>query len=61
MVEKYITIKTATQRYSLCRNTIVRLAKDAEALYKIGRAVRIDSEKLDQYLEDNLAVTNEIF
>ncbi len=56
MAEKYLSIKTATQRYDLCRNTLVKLAKEAEALFKIGRAVRVDSEKLDKYLEDNLAV-----
>lgn len=56
MIERYISIKTATQRYALCRNTIVKLAKEAQAIYKIGRAVRIDSEKLDKYLEDNLSV-----
>ena len=56
MVERYLSIKTATQRYDLCRNTLVKLAKEAEALFKIGRAVRVDSEKLDKYLEDNLAV-----
>ena len=56
MAEKYLSIKTATQRYDLCRNTLVKLAKEAQALFKRGRAVRVDSEKLDKYLEENLAV-----
>ena len=61
MVERYLSMKTATQRYNLCRNTLYKLAKDAGALYKIGRAVRVDSEKLDKFLEENMAVKDETF
>lgn len=54
--QRYMSINDAQKRYSLCRNTLVKLAKQANALYKIGRAVRIDSQGLDNYIADKLAV-----
>jgi len=49
--KKWIRCKEATQRYSMSRPTIVSIARDAGAVYKINAALLIDTEKLDLYLE----------
>ena len=53
---RYITAQMATQRYNLCRGKVTALAKTANAFIKIGACARIDTEKLDRYLEDVLSV-----
>ena len=53
---RFITPLVASERYSLCRNKVTALAKEAGAFIKIGASARIDTEKLDRYLEDVLSV-----
>lgn len=50
---EFITIKQAMERYQLCRVTINKVAADADAIYKVGGNVRIDADKLDQYIRNN--------
>lgn len=49
--KKWIRCKEATVRYSMSRPTIVSLARDAGAAYKINATLLIDTEKFDLYLE----------
>lgn len=51
-ITKLMTEKQAKERYKICRNTLVKIAKDAGAIRHFGRAVRYDVEKLDKAVEN---------
>lgn len=40
----------AMERYNLCRGNVMSLSREAGALIKYGRCVRIDADKLDKYI-----------
>lgn len=46
---QFLTVEQAKERYQLCRNTIVEIAKEADAFFKIKHSVRIDAAKMDSY------------
>ena len=50
-VMKLLTIDEAKERYKVGRGLLTQIAKENNALLKIGRCVRIDAEKLDSALE----------
>lgn len=50
---KFITIPLGMQRYNLSRNNVVKLAKKANSLVKIGKMYRLDCSKTDDYLYRN--------
>ena len=37
--------------YSMCRNTFIKLATEAGAIYKINRLVLVNTKIFEQYLE----------
>lgn len=41
----YITVANARTIAQLSRNTVMKIAENAEAIIRIGRSVRIDKEK----------------
>ena len=47
---KLITVTMAMERYNLCRGNVMSLSREAGALIKYGRCVRIDADKLDKYI-----------
>ena len=49
--KQWIRSNEAVKRYSLSRPTIVSIARDAGAVYKINGSLLIDSAALDIYLE----------
>lgn len=49
--QKYGTVDYARQQTGLCRNTLMKVAGQAGAIRKIGRAVRIDMPKLFLYID----------
>lgn len=49
--KRWIRSNEAVKRYSLSRPTIVSIARDAGAVYKINGSLLIDSAALDNYLE----------
>ena len=51
-VVKFATIEQAKERYKLSRGLIMQIANDNDCVRRIGRAVRIDIQKLDKALED---------
>lgn len=51
-ISRYKAVKEACEYYSLCRNTLVKVAIDAGAFIKIGKAARIDTYVLDGYLRE---------
>ena len=50
-----ITYKQAMKRYSLGLSTVIELAKESNALIKIGKSARINVQKMDDYLLNNKA------
>ena len=49
---KLATVQQARQRYKMCRNTLMRIAEDKNAVRRFGRLVRIDIEVLDKATEN---------
>jgi len=47
---RYLKPNQAMIRYSMCRNSLTEIAKDAGAYIKIRRSVFIDTEVLDEYM-----------
>lgn len=45
-----LTMEQAKERYSLCYQTIMKLAKESGALIKIGKSTRFNRQKLDEYI-----------
>lgn len=44
-------IEQACQRYGVGRNTMRQIAKDADAVVRIGRNYLIDFPKVDKYMD----------
>lgn len=49
---KFMTIEQAKSYYNLSRPTVVKMAEKNGALKRIGRALRIDFQKLDEIIEE---------
>ena len=45
-----LTYKQACERYNLGMSTVQRLARQGEALIKIGKSARVDVEKMDKFV-----------
>lgn len=45
-----LTYKQACERYNLGMNTVQRLARQGDALVKIGKSARVDVEKMDSFV-----------
>lgn len=43
--------KTGAELYDVCQSTFEKWAKEAGAVCKVGKAVIVDCEVLDRYLE----------
>lgn len=48
---KFIRYKEGKEVYGLCQSTFERKAKEAGAVYKIGKAVLVNCEIFEKYLE----------
>ena len=48
---KYLPIDVAMKKYNMCRNSIMKISTDARATVRIGRIVRINTEKFEEYLD----------
>lgn len=47
----YKTVSQIMKETNLCRNSVMRIAAEADSLIRIGRAVRINSLKFYNYME----------
>lgn len=50
-ITKFATVDQARERYKLSRDTVVKLAKEADAVRKIGRSIRIDIPTMDSAVD----------
>ncbi len=48
---KFVRYKDAIKMYSICQKTLEKIVRDANAAYKVGKMVLINTRKLDEYLE----------
>ena len=48
---KFVRYDEGAVMYSMCKNTFMKLAHDAQAIYKVNRMVLVNTELLDEYLE----------
>ena len=49
--KKYVRYKEGAEIYSISQSLFERLAKQAGAIYKIGRAVLVNCEIFEEYLD----------
>ena len=47
----YRTVEQIAKETNLCKGKVRELAKEAESIIRIGRAVRINASKFYEYLE----------
>ncbi len=48
---KYKTVEQIMEDTNFCKDIVKRIAKEADALIKVGRTLRINSSKFYMYLE----------
>ena len=49
--KRFVRYKTGAEPYDVCQSTFEKWAKEAGAVCKVGKAVIVDCEVLDRYLE----------
>lgn len=49
--KRFVRYKTGAELYDVCQSTFEKWAKEAGAVCKIGKAVIVDCDVLDRYLE----------
>jgi len=48
---RFVRYKEGAKMYGLCQSTFEKRAKEAGATYKLGKAVLVDCDIFDKYLE----------
>lgn len=46
---EFLTVSMTMQKLNLCRASVVKLAKEAGALFRFGNSQRIDYKRLNEY------------
>lgn len=49
--KRFVRYKTGAELYDVCQSTFEKWAKEAGAVCKVGKAVVVDRDILDRYLE----------
>lgn len=49
--KRFVRYKNGAKLYDVCQSTFEKWAKEAGAVCKVGKAVIVDCEVLDRYLE----------
>ena len=55
---RFVRYKEGAALYSMCQTKFERLAKDANAIYKVDKLVLVNTDILDDYLETFRIITN---
>jgi hypothetical protein len=45
---RYIPVRTAMQKYCMCRETVLKTAEAMGALHRFGRVIRIDTVQMER-------------
>lgn len=56
---EFVTVAIAMKKLNLCRASTVKLAKEADALYRYGNSQRIRWDRLKEYFEKEYAEKDE--
>ena len=56
--KRFVRYKEGAALYSMCQTKFERLAKDANAIYKVDKLVLVNTDILDDYLETFRIITN---
>ena len=48
---EFIRYDEGAKRYSMCKNTFMKLAQEAHAVYKINRLTLVNTRVFEEYLE----------
>lgn len=48
---EFIRYSEGAAKYSMCKNTFMKLAQDAKAVYKINRLTLVNTQIFEEYLE----------
>lgn len=48
---RYLTVEQVMNQTNLCRSTVVRIAKEADSIRRIGRAVRINADRFFTFFD----------
>lgn len=49
--KKFVRYKEGAEMYSMCQSTFEKMAKDAKAIYKVGKMVLVNRDVFEEYLE----------
>lgn len=49
--KKFVRMKEGVELYSMSRTTLTKRAREANAIYKVGSIVLLNTEIMDNYLE----------
>lgn len=49
--KNFVRYDEGAELYSMCRNTFIKLANDAHAVYKVNRLVLVNVKIFEEYLE----------
>ena len=50
--KKFVRYAEGAQLYSLGLHTFLEIAKEANAVYRVKRCILVNTEKVDEYLEN---------
>ena len=56
--KRFVRYKEGAELYSMCQAKFERLAKVANAIYKVDKLVLVNTEILEEYLESFRIITN---
>ena len=59
--KKYVRYPEGAELYSMGLSKFQQVAKDAKAVYKVGRLVLVNTEILDEYLESFHIIDDEFY
>ena len=51
VVKRFVRYDEGANLYSMCQSTFEMRAKEAKAIYKVGKLVLVNTEKFEHYLE----------
>ena len=49
--KRYVRYDEGAKMYSMCKNSFMKLAQDAHAVYKINRLTLVNTKIFEEYLE----------
>lgn len=48
---RYLPVPATCQKFNICRGSVMRIAKECNAVIRIGKSVRIDTDLLEKHIQ----------